>query len=56
MKQQYKNDSPPESATIKKTMCDNCDYRPVSTNLSCKIYDSWCAFCNLTLLSTKDSD
>ena len=46
-----KNNSPSEA--IKKPMCDNCNYRPITTDpLSRKVYDDWCALCNLTLLST----
>ena len=51
-----KNEPASESHKTKTPMCDNCDCRPVSTALSCKIYDNWCALCNLTLLSTKDSE
>ncbi len=45
-----------EPPKTKTPMCDNCNYRPVATALSCKIYEDWCALCNLTLLSTKDSE
>ena len=54
--QQYKNEPLREAPKTKNPLCDNCNYRPVATSLSCKIYEDWCALCNLTLLSTKDSE
>jgi len=47
-----KNETLSEAPKTKTPMCDNCNYRPVTTDLSCKVYDDWCALCNLSLLST----
>lgn len=51
----YKNvpiQSASEAPVNNNTACSNCGHRPVSARLSCKIYEDWCAFCNLSLLST----
>ena len=55
--EQYKND-PLSSSTannqsrFNNNTCSNCEQRLVAHKLSCAVYKDWCAFCNLTLLST----